>query len=123
VRVAEARTDVAGARPGTAPTWMYRFDHRSVAADGKLGAAHATEIPFVFDTLDSPDAEAILGPDLPQSVADAMHGAWVRFVRDLDPGWPTYDTGRRRTQVFATDGARTEENPAADQLALWDGIR
>jgi para-nitrobenzyl esterase len=119
VRVAEARVR----RDDGAPTWMYRSDYRSTAAGGKLGAAHATEIPFVFDTLDSEDATAILGPDLPQSVADDMHGAWVRFIRDLDPGWPAYDTTLRTTSIFDVDGVRVEENPNADQLALWAGVR
>jgi para-nitrobenzyl esterase len=118
VRVAEARLGVGGAS-----TWMYRGEYRSTAADGKLGAAHATEVPFVFDTLDSPDAVAILGEDLPQSVADAMHGAWVRFVRDLDPGWPAYDTRARSTGVFSVEGTQVVENPDAEQLELWAGIR
>jgi para-nitrobenzyl esterase len=123
VRVAEARSGPDGPRSGTARTWMYRSDVRSTAAGGALGAAHATEIPFVFDTLDSADAPAILGTEPPQAVADAMHGAWVRFVRDLDPGWPAYDTTRRPTAVFAPDGTRVEENPQAAQLALWSGVR
>ncbi|MDQ1630884.1 MAG: para-nitrobenzyl esterase [Frankiaceae bacterium] len=123
VRVAETRTGLDGPPVGRAPTWMYRCDYRSTAGGGKLGAAHATEIPFVFDTLDSPDAPAILGDSPPQAVADAMHEAWVRFVRDLDPGWPPYDTTHRITQVFDTAGATVVEDPDADQLALWAGIR
>ena len=35
-----------------APVWMYRFDWESPAFGGVLGAAHAMDIPFVFNTLD-----------------------------------------------------------------------
>jgi para-nitrobenzyl esterase len=114
---------VAEARESAGRTWMYRCDYRSTAGEGLMGAAHATEIPFVFDTLDTPDATAILGPDAPQEVADAMHAAWVRFITDGDPGWAPYDVSTRTTQVFRADGAATEDHPHAERLALWDGIR
>ena len=114
---------VAEARSAAAPTWMYRCDFRSTAGGGLLGAAHATEIPFVFDTLDTPDATALLGEDPPQALADAMHATWVRFVRDQDPGWPPYDHTTRATFVFDPDGSRHVENPNAERLALWHGVR
>lgn len=116
IRVAEARGE-------TSPTWMYRFDHRSTACGGLLGAAHATEIPFVFDTLDSPDAPAILGPDAPQALADAMHASWITFITDADPGWPRYETGRRITKLFGAGDADLVENPNSERLDLWNGIR
>jgi para-nitrobenzyl esterase len=88
-----------------------------------LGAAHATEIPFVFDTLDTPDAVALLGPGAPQEVADAMHAAWVRFITAGDPGWAAYNASTRTTQVFGADGTVTQEHPNAERLALWEGVR
>ncbi len=80
----------AAAHPG--PTWIYEFAWRSRALGGRLGAAHAMDLPFVFDTLDAPGLtgeNALLGPDGgPPELAARMHGAWVRFARDGDPGWP-----------------------------------
>jgi para-nitrobenzyl esterase len=67
VRVAEAR--------GASPTWMYRFDFRSPVLDGLLGAAHAAEIPFVFDTLDTAESAALAGAEAPQTLEDTMHAA------------------------------------------------
>jgi para-nitrobenzyl esterase len=79
----------AAAHPG--PTWVYEFAWRSRALGGRLGAAHAMDLPFVFDTLDAPGLtgeHALLGPDGgPPELAARMHGAWVRFARDGDPGW------------------------------------
>jgi para-nitrobenzyl esterase len=102
---------------------MYRSDYRSTAGGGLLGAAHATEIPFVFDTLDAPDAAAILGPDAPQSVADSMHAAWVRFITDGDPGWAPYTPQSRTTRTFGVEGEGSVEFPDPDRLRLWEGVR
>ncbi len=114
IRVAEAR--------GGSPTWMYRFDYRSPLFDGRLGAAHAVEIPFVFDTLDTADSAALAGPDAPQSLADTMHAAWVAFIRDADPGWPRYDQTNRSTRVFGGD-VDVVDDPDAARRQLWDGVR
>ena len=113
VRVAEAR--------GAAATWMYRFDFRSPVL-GKLGAAHAVEIPFTFDTLDAPDAPNLVGADAPQEVADSMHAAWVRFIRDGEPGWPRYEAHSRTTQIFGGE-QDVIDDPRSDRRQLWDGIR
>jgi AraC-like DNA-binding protein len=87
IRVAEARIKVGEAGDaGDAGTWMYRFDHESPSFAGRLGAAHAVEIPYVFDLLDEKSGHALIGDEPPQVVADTAHGAWVRFVADCDPG-------------------------------------
>ena len=46
IRVAEAR-----AARGTANTWTYRFDYPEPGDNRGLGACHAVEVPFVFDTI------------------------------------------------------------------------
>ena len=68
---------------------------------GLLGACHGVEIPFVFHTLHVPTAEVFLGDGPEQeSIADAVHGAWVRFATTGDPGWPRYDLRLRSTMRF-----------------------
>ena len=67
--------------------YVYQFAWRSPQFDGRLGACHALEIPFVFDTLGK-GTELLWGPDPPQPLADAMHAAWVAFASNADPGWP-----------------------------------
>ena len=114
IRLAEAR---AGAAAGT---FMYEF---AWATPG-LGAVHALEVPFVFDTL-SPDAPLfgpLLGPNPPQGLADRMHAAWVAFATDGDPGWPNYEGARRTTMRFDTV-SQVVEDPRGWERALWDGIR
>jgi para-nitrobenzyl esterase len=116
IRLAEAR---AGA-PGR--TWLYEFAWPSPQFGGRLGACHALEIAFVFDTLLTEGVEPLAGPAAPQELADAMHAAWAGFVRTGDPGWPVYDLATRPVQVFGELSAVVPD-PRSAQRALWDGVR
>ena len=116
LRLADAHVQKAG--PGTA-TYMYEFAWRSPKMGGRLGAAHGMEIAFVFDTLGL-GTEAMLGPDPPRPLADAMHRAWVSFAVNGDCGWPRYDAVRRATMRFDT-AQQLVENPLGPALALWNG--
>jgi para-nitrobenzyl esterase len=116
VRLADAHA--AGAR---AATHMYEFAWRSPQMGGRLGAAHAVEIPFVFDTLGL-GTEPMLGRGPPQPLADAMHRAWVAFATQGDCGWPRYTIAGRRTMHFDME-PRVADNPLARELAVWQGVR
>jgi para-nitrobenzyl esterase len=82
--------------------YMYNFDWRSPAENGELGAAHTTELPFVFDALESPDAAGILSGESPRELAQTMHRAWVDFIRSGNPGWGEYGPGKI-VRTFGTD--------------------
>ncbi|RLV48608.1 carboxylesterase/lipase family protein [Nocardioides mangrovicus] len=117
LRHAEAR------EAGGGTTWVYRFDHPTDPADNHgFGAAHAVEIPYVFDTAHLPIHEPLLGPERSQAVADTAHAVWVAFVRDGDPGWPAYTSEQRTTGVL-TDTLTTVDDPDGDERRLWDGVR
>lgn len=90
---------VADARPGS--SHVYEFAWPSNLPD--LGACHALELGFVFDSGDGPDARRLAGEGAPQELADAMHGAWVRFAETGDPGWQAWDAAHP-VRVFG-DGA------------------
>jgi carboxylesterase 2/para-nitrobenzyl esterase len=114
VRLADAHA--AGSR---ASTYMYEFAWPSPQMGGRLGAAHAVEIPFVFDTLGL-GTEPMLGRDPPQSLADEMHRAWVLFAMRGDCGWRRYDPVQRPTMRFAVTSAVVND-PLGQRLALWEG--
>lgn len=119
IRLAEAHA----ARP--AATFMYEFAWPSPAFDGRLGACHALEIGFVFDTLDKgPDQMLgpLLGPMPPQQLADSMHAAWVAFAAHRDPGWSKYDLKRRATMRFDAI-SKVVDDPRSVERALWAGVR
>ena len=117
IRLAEAHAKNAK----TSPTYMYEFAWRSPQFNGLLGAGHALEIAFVFDTLGN-RTEPLLGADPPQRLADAMHAAWVAFATKGDCGWPRYDLNRRATMRFDTI-SEVVDDPRSKERALWKGVR
>ena len=102
--------------------YVYEFAWRSPAFDGRLGACHALEIAFVFDTLATERGRPLGGDEAPQALADAMHAAWVAFARTGDPGWPRYRSERRATMCFG-DACELVDDPRAEERRLWEGIR
>lgn len=117
IRLAEARSG------GPAGTWMYEFAWPSPAFGGRLGACHALELPFVFDTLET-ERDELLGAERPEVLARLVHDAWVRFVSDLDPGWAPYDLDTRAVMTFGPDmEAHEVTDPRGDERACWEGRR
>jgi para-nitrobenzyl esterase len=117
IRVSEAR-----AVAGTGRSWQYEFAWRSPQLGGRLGACHAIEVPFAFDTLADESGVALLGDRPPQQLADEVHGAWVAFAATGDPGWAPYEPGRRHVMRFDESSAVVED-PDAGRRAVWDGLR
>jgi para-nitrobenzyl esterase len=121
MRIPAIRLADAHAHSGASSrTYMYEF---AWASPG-LGAVHALEVPFVFDTA-RPDAVlfgSLLGNDPPQELARAMHTAWVAFAGTGEPGWPKYDLVHRATMRFDTD-SEVVMDPRAWERALWKGVR
>ena len=119
LRLADARA------PGRGATYMYEFAWPSPVLGGRLGACHALEIPFVFDTLDLGHKQMLggaLGQNPPQHLADTMHRAWIEFARHGDPGWPRYEPPRRAVMRFAETMAVLDD-PYAAERDLWSGVR
>ena len=116
IRHAEAR------EAGGGTTWAYRFDRPDPADNHGFGAAHAVEIPFVFDTIHLEQSHALAGDTPSQAVADTAHGVWVRFVTSGDPGWAPYTAATRTTGVL-TEQVSMVDDPDGDERATWDGIR
>jgi para-nitrobenzyl esterase len=115
IRLAEAQVQ-QGAR-----TYAYLFSWNSPAFDGRIKSGHALELPFMWDNLADPMARKLLGDNPPQDLADDMHGAWVRFITDGDPGWPAYDLATRTTRDFGGSESLVHD-PMAAERALWDGV-
>jgi para-nitrobenzyl esterase len=98
----------------------FAYDFRFANVDNGL-AGHCVELPFAWDCIDGENIEANTGPNPPQQLADAAHGAWVAFIRDGDPGWPAYDAPERRGMVFEHESrvaaVYTRESDLVDSLA------
>jgi para-nitrobenzyl esterase len=88
-----------------APTWAYDFAWPS-AVSGL--AEHCLDVPFIFDLLEDPHVARVAGAEPPQALADEVHAAFVKFVRDQDPGWPAYRNSQS-IMVFDNESAIVAE--------------
>jgi para-nitrobenzyl esterase len=101
-----------------APVYMYMLQWESPVEGGMMRAAHAIDLPLVFDTVPAGASLVGSGPE-PQLVADQMSTAWIAFARYGSPNapglphWPTYDTTRRATMIFDTE-SRLDDDPFAE---------
>ncbi len=103
-------------------SYMYEFGWNSPVLGGRLGACHALEIGFVFDTLDAEGSEALYGLSPPAELAAAVHKAWIDFAQSGRPGWDAYDLDSRATMTFDLNNALIHD-PRPGQRAVWEGIR
>jgi para-nitrobenzyl esterase len=100
---------IAAREASGAPAWLYYFSYvREAQREGSPGAAHASEIPFVFDKLNlfgalRPPAAA------DQAMASRMHGCWVAFAKTgrpacpSAPAWPAYQPGTDQLMEFGIE--------------------
>jgi para-nitrobenzyl esterase len=117
---------LADAQLPRAPVHVYRFDLRSTGFGGRLGATHALELPFVWNRLDLPFPQALLGDGViaAQELATAMSRTWGAFIKTGDPNgaglpaWPRYDTVRRPTLLLDRQ-PQVADDPAGTVRALW----
>ncbi len=105
---------------GGAPVHVYEFAWRTDVAD--LGACHALELGFVFDTLDRSSGPSLIRPGAaPQHLATEMHSAWVNFASTGEPGWAPYTLDQRAVMTFDATSAVVED-PRADERRAWAAL-
>ncbi|MFE5813153.1 carboxylesterase/lipase family protein [Streptomyces sp. NPDC056479] len=113
-RLADERACRPG--PGRGRTFFYEFAWPSPVRE--LGACHALEIGFVFDSLDSPDTHALAGDTPPRALATAMHTAWTSFATNGQPGWAEWNE-QRPVMTFGADGSEVVRAPREAERRLW----
>ena len=94
------------------PAWLYRFGYVAESLRPKTaGAAQATELPYLFGTLNARYGRTATPND--RKMADTFMGYVAAFARTGDPNrsglppWPRYDTGNSKLMMFTTDGDAT----------------
>jgi para-nitrobenzyl esterase len=110
------------ARQGGAGVWMYSFAWRTPLFDGRLGAPHAIDVPFTFDTLEFTNATDRSAAA--HTLAATMSAAWAAFAHTGVPGhaslpaWPAYSVEQRATMVLDAD-CRVVRDPGAETRRIW----
>ncbi|MGV8881980.1 MAG: carboxylesterase/lipase family protein [Rhodoglobus sp.] len=111
----------------SAGTFSYLFTWPSPLMDGKLGACHALDVPFVFRQLDRIESASLVGENPPKQLSEWMSGAWVEFARrgaPQSPGlpdWPRYTADGRKTMILNTD-PHVENDPRAGLRRFWNRV-
>jgi para-nitrobenzyl esterase len=121
---------VARALATRQPTYLFRFGYARPEFAAMGGAPHASEIPYVFDTVDSRgNAGGMLKDPRPLpdeiKVAKLTHRYWVSFARtgrpDADggvPAWPAATDTDNTVQLIDGTGAAHVVDPYAARLDL-----
>ncbi|MQA00802.1 MAG: carboxylesterase family protein [Dehalococcoidia bacterium] len=112
------------AAAGGAPVYMYLFEWESDFMGGLFKAAHAMEIPFVFDNA---DRVPMTGERADRGeLAASMSTTWAAFARNGNPdhealpSWPAFDAASRATMVFDVP-PRLEHDPGSEERLVWRG--
>ncbi len=114
------------------PAFVYHFSYVPAAARAtSFGAAHGSEISYVFQTL--PDRPITFGDrtipaatDDDRAISDAMHAYWVAFAKTGDPDsaggpkWPRYTLAGDQLLEFGADGVRERDGYAKARLDLLE---
>ena len=81
----------------------------------------------MFNNLNRAGTDIFLGPGpMPHALADAMHAAWIAFIRTGDPAcaavgeWPTYRPEHRAVMELG-DRIGLRIDPYGATRALWHG--
>ena len=106
------------------PTYLYHFSRTPPSDKQTLGAFHAAEIPFVFDS-----SEPVLSlSDDDKALTDIMVSAWTNFAKTSNPNgenvpnWPEYK-GQNWMHFSGNTGrpvAAIETNVRVDKLDLLE---
>ena len=107
-------------------TFAYLFSWKSPGWEGKLGAGHEVNSPFVFGTFDAPDSQDLVPAGSPVGeLPSQMQDAWIAFARTGSPqtpalaGWQPYSAGRRSTMLLGPSCGPVDA-PYEAERQLWD---
>jgi para-nitrobenzyl esterase len=109
-RVEPARFTAAAFAARGLKAYEYRFSYvaDSMKGEWKTGAPHATEIPYVFDTVSAKYGKDLTARD--EAVAKAANTYWANFAKTGDPNgpglprWPAYSASSDGIMDFRADG-------------------
>ena len=110
------------------PVWEFRFSYVAESMRSQWpGAPHASEIPFVFDTVRARYAGQLTAAD--EGMARKIHAYWVQFARTGDPngaalpGWPKFSAGTDTLMNFTAAGAVAEPDPWKARMDVTEALQ
>lgn len=109
------------------PVFTYRFAYVPEYLRSKMpGALHASELPFVFDTVEVRHGASTTDRD--RAAARIVHDYWVNFAKTGVPAstaggpWARYDPASDNIMIFDAEGAREQADPIRARLDFVEGV-
>jgi len=109
------------------PAYLFRFSYVAESLRKTTpGAPHASEIPYVFDTVAAHYGKDLTAAD--EAAARTVHAYWVGFARSGtpqasgEPAWPQYDPARGAMLDFTDHGAVAGPDPWQARLDLAEHV-
>jgi para-nitrobenzyl esterase len=112
------------------PVYEFRFSYVAESIRGQfggvMGAMHASDIPFAFDTVAAKYAKGLTDKDA--AAARAMNGYWVAFAKSGKPDvkgqptWPAYDPKADTIMDFTNEGPVAGPDPWKSRLDLAQAV-
>jgi para-nitrobenzyl esterase len=108
-------------------TYLYRFSYVAESMRKQWpGAPHATEIPYVFDTVMAKYRNDLTAKDA--VVAAAANAYWANFAKSGDPNgpgavaWPLYSARTDAIMDFTNDGPKSGPDPWKTRMDLTEAV-
>ncbi len=109
------------------PAYEFRFSYVAESMRKQWrGAPHATEIPFVFDTVAARYGKDLTDAD--RATAQAANAYWVNFAKTGNPNgrglpeWPAYSPKTDMLMDFSPAGPSAKADPWKDRLDLVERL-
>ena len=103
------------------PAYLYRFSYVAEHLRSSLpGAPHASELPYVFDTLAAANKDQVSSSD--RATASAMCRYWANFAKTGDPNgeglpkWPSFSGTSEMLMDFTVGGPVARPDPIKERL-------
>jgi para-nitrobenzyl esterase len=107
------------------PAWEFRFGYVAHSMRSKWpGAPHASEIPYVFDTVKAKYGAATTAHD--EKVAEEANAYWANFAKTGNPNgpglphWPEYKSSKDVLMDFTENGPIAKRDPWEIRLNLTE---
>lgn len=109
------------------PVWEFRFGYVAHSMRSKWpGAPHASEIPYVFDTVKAKYGAATTAQD--EKVAEETNSYWANFAKTGNPNgeglpnWPAYQSSKDALMDFTENGPVAKPDPWKERLDLTEHL-
>ncbi len=123
-----AYSGMAAVAKNQAGVYYYRFDYDGMRFGKSIGAVHAMEIAFVFDSFDRPPVSRLYNDkniEEARALSKNIQSYWVNFARTGNPNgqglqpWPEFSSENPARQILDTT-IRTEMSDKHEKCEFWE---